>query len=158
MIEVSIFLYLAETWPLILRNDHKIDAMNMWCWRRLLKIPWMAFHTNASIVKELCIKDRLSSTVQRLVLKFFDHISRKEDSMERLVVQGRVEDKRSCGWSPIHWTVLIKKITESTLVQCTRNALNCQIWKAGGVRHCQEGNPREQGWSNKYFQETRVSD
>ncbi|XP_037871039.1 uncharacterized protein LOC119629400 [Bombyx mori] len=77
-----IFLYGAETWSLRLPDRRKIDALEMWCWRRLLKIPWMAFRTNASILKELGIKDRLSSTVQLRVLKFFGHISRKEHSME----------------------------------------------------------------------------
>ncbi|KAI8441389.1 hypothetical protein MSG28_015004 [Choristoneura fumiferana] len=65
-----IFLYGAETWSLRLQDRRKIDALEMWCWRRLLKIPWTAFRTNLSILKELHIKDRLSSTVQLRILKF----------------------------------------------------------------------------------------
>ncbi|KAI8422423.1 hypothetical protein MSG28_006263 [Choristoneura fumiferana] len=124
-----IFLYGAETWSLRLQDRRKIDALEMWCWRRLLKIPWTAFRTNLSILKELHIKDRLSSTVQLRILKFFGHISRNENSMERLVVQGQVEGRRARGRSPTRWTDLIKKATESTMVQCTRNASNRQKWK-----------------------------
>ncbi|KAI8438254.1 hypothetical protein MSG28_010856 [Choristoneura fumiferana] len=92
-----IFLYGAETWTLRKQDRRKIDALEMWCWRRLLRIPWTAHRTNVSILKELNIKERLSSTVQIRILKFFGHIIRNEDSMERLVVQGKVEGKRSRG-------------------------------------------------------------
>lgn len=124
-----IFLYGAETWSLRLQDRRKIDALEMWCWRRLLKIPWTAFRTNVSILKELHIKDRLSSTVQLRILKFFGHISRNENSMERLVVQGQVEGKRMRGRSPTRWTDLIKKATESTMVQCTRSVPDRQKWR-----------------------------
>lgn len=122
-----IFLYGAETWSLKLQDRRKIDALEMWCWRRLLKIPWTAFRTNNSILKELHIKDRLSSIVQ--LLKFFGHISRNEGSMERLVVQGRVEGTRSRGRSPTRWMDLIKTATRSTAVQCSRSAEHRQRWR-----------------------------
>lgn len=124
-----IFLYGTETWYLGLQDRRKIDALEMWCWRRLLKIPWTAFRTNVSILKELCVKDRLSSTVQLRILKFFGHVSRNENSMERLVVQGQVEGKRARGRSPTRWIDAITKATESTMVQCIRDASNRQKWK-----------------------------
>lgn len=124
-----IFLYGAETWSLKLQDRRKIDALEMWCWRRLLKIPWTAFRTNKSILKELHIRDRLSSIVQLRILKFFGHISRNENSIERLVVQGHVEGKRLRGRSPTRWIDLITRATQATAVQCARNATSRQKWR-----------------------------
>ncbi|CAH2228151.1 jg2588 [Pararge aegeria aegeria] len=101
----------------------------MWCWRRLLKIPWTAFPTNNSILNELNIKERLSSTVQLCILKFFGHISRNEVSIERFVVQGQVEEKRARGRSPTRWTDTVKSLTQTTVVECFRHATNRQKLK-----------------------------
>lgn len=103
-----IFLYGAETWTIRQKDRSRIDALEMWCWRRLLRISWTEHRTNVSILKELHIKQRLSSIVQLRTLKMFGHIIRNEDSMERLVVQGRIEGQRSRGRSPTRWTDLIK--------------------------------------------------
>lgn len=124
-----IFLYGAETWSLRIQDRRKIDALEMWCWRRMLNIPWTAFRTNNSILKELKVKERLSSTVQLRILKFFGHITRNERSIERLVVQGRVEGRRPRGRSPTRWTDSIKKITQNSMAECSRNAMNRQKWK-----------------------------
>ncbi|CAH2266856.1 jg8917 [Pararge aegeria aegeria] len=124
-----IFLYGAETWTLRLQDRRKIDALEMWCWRRLLKIPWTAFRTNNSILKELNIKERLSSTVQLRIFKFFGHISRNEGSIERLVVQGQVEGKRARGRSPTRWIDTVKSLTQTTVVECFRHATNRQKWR-----------------------------
>ena len=124
-----IFLYGAETWTLRKQDRRKIDALEMWCWRRMLRIPWTAHRTNASILKELNIKERLSSSVQIRILKFFGHITRNEDSMERLVVQGKVEGKRSRGRSPTRWTDLIKSVTHSSINDNSQAAKHRATWR-----------------------------
>ncbi|CAH2217152.1 jg1490 [Pararge aegeria aegeria] len=124
-----IFLYGAETWTVHCKDRRRIDALEMWCWRRLLRIPWTAFRPNVSILEELKVKERLSSTVQIRILKFFGHITRDKHSMERLVVQGKVEGKRSRGRSPTRWTDIIKATTQTSIVQCSRNAGDCDKWR-----------------------------
>ncbi|KAJ8709300.1 hypothetical protein PYW07_001902 [Mythimna separata] len=124
-----IFLYGAETWTLRMRDRRKIDALEMWCWRRLLRIPWTAHRTNISILKELNVKERLSSAVQIRILKFFGHITRNEDSMERLVVQGKVEGKRSRGRSPTRWIDLIKSVTHCSIYQNSHAAKHRAAWR-----------------------------
>ncbi|CAB3247712.1 unnamed protein product [Arctia plantaginis] len=101
----------------------------MWCWRRLLNISCIAFRTNNFILKELHVRNRLPSIVQLRILKFFGHISKKQDSMEKLVVGGRVKGTRPRGRSPNRWIDLIKATTESTEVQCVRNAQSRQKWR-----------------------------
>ncbi|CAH2257430.1 jg15810 [Pararge aegeria aegeria] len=73
-----IFLYAAETWTLRLVEKKKIDALEMWCWRRMLGVSWTEFRTNISILQEIGIKKRLSALVQSRILKFFGHVSRRE--------------------------------------------------------------------------------
>ncbi|KAM3967575.1 secretory phospholipase A2 receptor [Aphomia sociella] len=81
----------------------------MWCWRRMLGVSWTEFRTNESILRELGIKQRLSSLVQSRVLTFFGHVCRRvEVAIERLVVQGKVEGTRARGRSPMRWTDQIK--------------------------------------------------
>ncbi|KAJ0176355.1 hypothetical protein K1T71_007534 [Dendrolimus kikuchii] len=82
-----IFLYGAETWTIRESERKKIDALEMWSWRRMLRLAWTQFRTNVSILEELDIKQRLSSIVQGRILTFFGHITRREDtSVERLTM------------------------------------------------------------------------
>ena len=97
-----IFLYSAETWTIRVNEKNKIDALEMWCWRRMLGVSWTEHRTNVSIIQELGITQRLSSIVQARILSFFGHVSRRESmSIERLVVQGKVEGTRARGRSPM---------------------------------------------------------
>ncbi|CAH2251806.1 jg13784 [Pararge aegeria aegeria] len=95
----------------------------MWCWKRMLRIPWNAFRTNKAILEELGITQRLSSIVQARILTFFGHVSRRDnDSIERLVVQGRIEGTRSRGRSPMRWADQIKAAVAVPLYECARKA------------------------------------
>ncbi|CAH2211480.1 jg22989 [Pararge aegeria aegeria] len=110
----------------------------MWCWRRLLRNPWTAFRTNVSIVEVLKVKERLSSTVQIRILNFFGHITRNDHSMERIVVQGKLEGKRSRGRSPTCWTDITKAATQTSIVQCSQNAEDRNKWRITGAAVAKE--------------------
>ena len=125
-----VFMYGAETWSIRERERQRIDAFEMWCWRRMLCIPWTARRTNVSILQELNVQRRLSATVRANILKFFGHITRSgEDSIERLVVQGHVEGRRPRGRSPTRWTDQIKSITGKSFQECTRAAMDRREWQ-----------------------------
>ncbi|CAH2228347.1 jg2703 [Pararge aegeria aegeria] len=77
----------------------------MWCWRRMLRIPWTAHKTNASILRQLKITRRLSTTCLKRIFEYFGHIARRDgDNLEKIVVIGKVEEKRPRGRSPIRWS------------------------------------------------------
>lgn len=125
-----IFLYAAETWTLRESEKKKIDALEMWCWRRMLGVSWTDFRTNASILQELGITQRLSSIVQARILTFFGHVSRRDGtSIERLVVQGKVEGTRARGRSPLRWTDQIRTAVDGPLHVCTRKAEIREEWR-----------------------------
>lgn len=125
-----IFLYAAETWTLRQTETHKIDALEMWCWRKMLGVSWTEFRTNASILDELSIKERLSTQVRSRILKFFGHVSRRgNDSIERLVVQGKVEGTRPRGRSPMRWTDQVKAAVGAPVHECARLTTSRQRWR-----------------------------
>lgn len=84
----SIFGYASKTWVIRQADRKRIDAFEMWCWRRMLRIPWTAKRSNISILREIQSTQRLSSTVYKKILKFFGHIMRS-DNLERLTKEKR---------------------------------------------------------------------
>ncbi|CAH2243650.1 jg26125 [Pararge aegeria aegeria] len=77
----------------------------LWCWRTMLRIPWTAHRTNASILRQLKIIKRLSTTCLKRIFEYFDHIARRDgDNLEKIVITGKVEGKRPRGRSPIRWS------------------------------------------------------
>ncbi|CAH2226637.1 jg616 [Pararge aegeria aegeria] len=121
-----IFLYGAATWSLRLQDRRKNRCPRDVVLETPFKDPLDWIRTNNSILKELNIKERLSSTVQLRIFKFFGHISRNEGSIERSVVQGQVEGKRARGRSPTRWIDTVKSLTQTTVVECFRHATNRQ--------------------------------
>lgn len=131
-----IFAYGSESWTIKTADRRRIDAFEMWCWRRMLRIPWTDYRTNTSILNELRIKDRLSTICRRRILQFFGHISRREnDNLERLIVQGKVEGKRPRGRSPTRWIDQIKEITGKSLQTNIRAAEDRQQWRRSINQH-----------------------
>lgn len=126
----SIFLYASETWTLRESERKKIDVLEMWCWRRMLRVSWNQFRTNKSILEELGIKQRLSSIVQARILTFFGHVIRRDNvSIERLVVQGKVEGTRPRGRSPMRWTDQVRTAVDVPLHVCSRKAAVREEWR-----------------------------
>ncbi len=101
----SVFLYASETWTLKADDKRRIDAFEMWVWRRMLRIPWTAKRTNASIVKELDEPVRLSAICESRILGYFGHVIRREDgNLEKDVLLGKPPGKSGRGRSPTRWT------------------------------------------------------
>lgn len=124
----SVFLYGAECWTLRESDKEKIDAFEMQCWRRMLRIPWTERRTNQSILEQLKVRKRLRTIVAERITKFFGHVIRRND-LERLTIVGAVQGKRSRGRSPTRYTDLITKITGSGLTQAIREAENRDLWR-----------------------------
>ncbi|TLM35327.1 hypothetical protein FEC37_18570, partial [Acinetobacter baumannii] len=108
----------------------RIDAFEMWCWRRMLRIPWIGFRTNVSILKQLGIKIRLSTVCLKRILEYFGHIARKDgDILEKLMITGKVEGNRSRGRSPTRWSDQIRTALDSTVYSALHDAVDRGKWK-----------------------------
>lgn len=95
----------------------------------MLRIPWTAHRTNVSILRELKIQlnERLLSSIQRRMLKFFGHVLRR-DGMEKLTIQGKVEGKRSRGRSPVRYIDHIKNLTHMSVAEIMTTAEDREAW------------------------------
>ena len=93
-----IALYASETWTLNKAGRNRIATFEMWCWRRMLRIPWTMRRTNASILEEIGVSKRLLHTISILILSYFGHIARRKgNNLEKVIMQGMIEGKRRKG-------------------------------------------------------------
>ena len=104
--------YGCESWIIKKVEHQRIYALELWCWRRLLRVPWTARRSNQSILKEISPEYSLEGLMLKLKLQYFGHLMRRADSFEKTLMLGKIEgsrkgDNRGCdGWmsSPTQWT------------------------------------------------------
>ena len=95
-----VVMYGCKSWT-IKKVEHRIDAFELWCWRRLLRVPWTARRSNQSILKEICLGCSLEGMILKLKLQFFGHLMRRADSFEKTLMLGKIEGRRRRGWQRI---------------------------------------------------------
>lgn len=137
----SVFLYASESWTVREVDRRRIEAFEMWAWRRMLRVSWTEHRTNASVLQEVRPPKRLSSIVYTRILTFFGHISRSEH-MERLIVQGKPEGNRRRGRSPKRWVDVTKKLLDATLPQAAHMSTSRDMWRDAVRRAIQNIEPR----------------
>ena len=89
-----VVMYGCESWTIKKAQHQRIDAFELWCWRRLLRVPWMARRSNQSILKETSPGCSLEGLMLKLRLQYFGHLMRRADSLEKTLVLGKVEGRR----------------------------------------------------------------
>ena len=94
-------MYGCESWTMKKAECQRIDAFVLWCWRRLLRVPWTARRSNQSILKE--ISNEYSLEGLRLKLQYFGHLMRKADSLEKTIILGKIEGTRRSGRQRMRW-------------------------------------------------------
>ena len=92
-----VVMYRCESWTLKKGECRRIDAFELWCWRRLLRVPWTARRSNQSILKEISLGCSLERLVVKLKLQYFGHLMRRADSLEKTVMLGKIEGRRRRG-------------------------------------------------------------
>lgn len=122
--------YGSESWIVNAACRRRIEAFEMTCYRRMLRIPWTARRTNASILQELNINSntRLLPSIQQQILKFFGHIIRR-DGFEKLMIQGKVDGKRQRGRSPNRYLDQIKTLANLPLEHIMHSVEDRETWR-----------------------------
>ena len=92
-----VFMYGCESWTVKKAEHRRIDAFELWCWRRLLRVPWTAERSNQSILKEISPGISLDGTMLKLKLQFFGHLMRRVDSLEKTLMLGGIGGRRRRG-------------------------------------------------------------
>ena len=96
-------MYGCESWTIKKSEHQRIDAFQLWCWKRLLRVPWTAKRSNQSILKEISPEYSLDGLMPKLKLQYFGHLMRRTDSLEKSLMLGKTEDRRRRGQQRMRW-------------------------------------------------------
>ena len=92
-----VVMYRCESWIIKKAEHHRIDTFELWCWRRLLRVPWTARRSNQSILKEINLEYSLEGLMLKLKLQYFGHLMQRTDSLEKTLMLGKIEGRRRRG-------------------------------------------------------------
>ena len=96
-------MYGCGSWTIKKAEHQRIDAFELWCWRRLLRVPWTARRSSQSILKEISPEYSLEGLMPKLKFQYFGHLMQRTDSLEKTLMLGKIEGKRRRGWQRMSW-------------------------------------------------------
>ena len=105
-----VVMYGCESWTIKKAEHRRVDAFELWCWKRLLRVPWTARRSNQSILKEISPGCSLEGLMLKLKLHYFGHLMRRADSLEKTLMLGKIADRRRRGRQRMRW---LDSITDS---------------------------------------------
>ena len=125
----SVALYGSETWVIRARERKKIDAFELWCWRRLLRVSWVAKRSNVWVLDKINPVCTLESLVVTQSLKYFGHTIRKDGNMEKDIMLGRASGTRRRGRPRIRWLDTLITYTGMKITDMARMARDRNVWR-----------------------------